>query len=318
MRIVELPLPLSPAGRLSLALLVEREKRMNTAWELHIGNNFDLTGPTEATSFTELATGNRFAQVGTLTSGYAADTETIDDVIGLTVQLTGPDIILEEQSVFAGMSNELLVFVGDEIMSVIGYELVGAGLYRLFVIRAQLTSEREEHAFGSTAYLIPKRDLIPLTHEQVQVSNELSFKVVIRTNRDGQELSEVDAVTHTVTGVMLFHLAPSNLTVNGQNRCAAYTAGADIRLDWSLPEARAEVAAVNGVKFRSLVEIVSMVTDDVLYRKLTPAATFKIPAARMATILGAETDFIARISTDGRGRDFQFNTSTIQLLVEQL
>lgn len=318
MRIVELPLPLSPDSRLALTALVERDHRMNVGWQLHLGNTYDFTGPIEASSYNLLAVHNRFAWRGSLELDYPATTHTVDDVVGLTVLLSGPDIILDEQSAFAGVSNDLLVFVGDEIMSVIGYELQGAGRYRLFVIRERLTSERESHVAGTDVYLIRREDILPLSHSQVQVGNELTFKLLKFSNGAAQSLSDLPETTHTVTGVMLFQLAPSNLRVNDQNRNAFYTAGQDVRLDWSLPDARAEVASVNTVKFRSLVEIVSAVDETVLYSKLTFAGTFKILAAKMATILGAETDFIARITTDGRGRDFSFQSTPVELYVTQL
>ncbi|NJM13073.1 MAG: hypothetical protein HC889_15500 [Synechococcaceae cyanobacterium SM1_2_3] len=315
---MELPLPLSPDGRLALAALVERDHRTNVGWQLHLGKSYDFSGPITATSYDQIAAHNRFAFRGILEADYPETIPTIDEVTGIEVRLSGPDLILPEQSPFSATADELLVFVGDEILSVFGWQLLGVGRYRLFVMRARLTSELESHVVGADVYVISRDDLLALAPPQVQVGNQLTFKLTKVSTGAAQSLADSTAVTHTVTGVMLFQLAPANLRVNGQNRNAVYSAGQDIRIDWSLPAARAEVASLNAAKFRTLVELVSIVSAEVLYSKITSDSTLKIPTAKMAAILGAETDFVVRVATDGLATDFSFQSAALSLTVTQL
>jgi hypothetical protein len=315
MRIVELPFQFCTGQHLPLAVLIHRTDKLTVSHEIHLGESYDFSGAVVPATYQFLQGHNRYAQHGIVAIDYPTDTLTIDRETGLVVTLDGIDTTLDEQSAFNALSDELLVFVGDEILSVIAVDLVGVNTYRLQVIRERMATPRQEHLFGAEVYLIAQRDLAALTHRSFVVENEVSLKVVNATGSFSQDLSEVDAVTHTVEGRVFSQTAPKNLRVNGHLRNATYTGGADLRLDWSLHELRASIAAMFGIKARTLIEIISLVDDSVLYSKLTYGEMFKILAARMATILGAETSFVVRISTHILGSNLQLQSATIQLTV---
>jgi hypothetical protein len=50
--------------------------------------------------------------------------------------------------------NHLLLFVGQEILSVWGAELNSAGRYRLLAIRARCDTRRQTHGVDTEAWLI--------------------------------------------------------------------------------------------------------------------------------------------------------------------
>lgn len=315
MRIVELPFQFCEGQQLPLAVLITREDKMVTSHDIYLGENYDFSGAVTPATYQALASHNRFAQHGTLVDDYAADTFTIDRELGLLVTLDGVDTTLDEQSAFNALADDFMLFVGDEIMSVVSVQLEAAKTYRVMAIRERMGTPRQAHASGAEIYLIAQRDLLPLEHRSFNLDNEVSLKVVAVTGSVSQDLSEVTASTHTIEGRILTQTTPQNLTAGGELRNATYTAATDLKLAWSLHELRSVVAAQFGVKIRTLVEIISLVDDSVLYSKLTYGESFKILAAKMTTILGAETSFIVRMSSHILGSNLQLASSTEQLTI---
>lgn len=315
MRIVELPFYFCTGQNLPLAVLIHRTDAVAVSHEIHLGESYDFSGTVAPATYQQLTAHNRFAQHGSLMVDYPSDTLTIDREIGLTVQLDGIDTTLEEQSAFNALADEFLVFVGDEICSVISWTLIAAKTYRLNVIRERMGTPRQAHAAEAEVYLIALKDLLPLTHRSFLVENEIHFKVVTLTGSYAQDLSEVDAVTHTITGRVFTQSVPMNLQVQGSFRNPNYSAGTDLKLRWSQHELRQGIVALFGVKIRTLVEIVSLVDEELLYSKLTFGEFFKIEGAKMTTILGGETSFIVRLSSHILGSNLFLQSATIQLTV---
>lgn len=314
MRIVELPLPLCPPGQLALAILVARENAMQVGQQIWLGDNYDFDGSTPPESYQVMASASTFAQAGNLLVEYPSSTHMLDFDYGLTVQLTGADTTIAEQSGTNGLSNELLVFVGNEIMSVIGMTLLATGRYRLQVARGRYSTPVEAHDAEAEVYIIALADLLKLTHPTFQPGQTATFKVALSQGRFTQDLSEVEPIEHEITG-KAFEVFPSNLMVNGDSRNPKYVASTDVMVRWSLPDLRSSIVAQHNLKVRSLLEIVSVVDESVLWSKLTFAANMKIGGAKMDTIRGAETTFTVRITTDVLGTDYRINSTPISLQV---
>lgn len=317
MRIIELPLPLCAGEKISLAVLLARESLLAVGHAVFVGNTYDFTGEIEPTSFALLMGHNRFAQHGVLLVEYPESALTIDDDLGLVVQLDGVDTLLDEQTAFNALADEFLVFVDDEILSVSTVELLGVGLYRLKVVRSRMTTVKATHADGADVYLIARADLLPLTHEHFKVGNSIALKVVAQIGRQTQDLADVEATAYAITGDP-FKVAPLNLRVNKSSEATTIADAVDLLIEWSLPDARKDLVAAHGIKYRTLVEILLAADDSVLWKKLTYPAYLKMSAAKLATVLGSETEFKVRISTDGRGRDYQFNSATLELGVTKV
>lgn len=314
MRIVELPLPLCPPGQLALTVLVSRANALQVGHQIWLGDNYDFDGSTPPESYQVLAGHGAFSRMGILTVDYSADNHMLDFDVGLTVQLQSADTTIPEQSGTSGLSNELLVFVGNEIMSVIGAILVSSGVYRLQVARGRYSTPLEAHSFGDEVYIVALDDLLALTHPSFQPGQTATFKVALSQGRFTQDLSEIEAVDYEVTG-KAFEVAPSNLIVNGDSRNPKYVATTDVKIAWSLPDLRQSIVARHGLKVRSLLEIVSDVDDSILWSKLTFAASMKIAGAKMDIIRNSEATFTVRITTDVLGTDYRINSTPISIQV---
>jgi len=315
MRIIELPFEFCSGHELPIAVLIHRPDALAVRHDIYLGDNYTFSGEVTPASYQLLASHNRFAQHGSVVVDYPANTLTIDHQLGLFITLDGTDRNLDEQSAFNALADEFLVFVGDEILSVISVDLVAANTYRLEVIRGRLATSPSAHFAGAEVYLVARRDLLPLTHRSFEVGNEVNLKVVTASRRAAQDLADVDAITHEISGQILLQTAPQNLRVNRNLRNATYTGGTDLRLDWSVHELRGLVASQFGLKIRTQLQLISLIDEDVLYSKLTYASSVKILAARMATILGAETGFKVSIRSDILGANLRLQTTAQELTV---
>lgn len=315
MRIIELPFEFCDGQKLPLAVLLQRPSVASVRHDIYLGENYDFTGAVEADTYQLLAAHHRFAQHGSVVQDYPADTFTIDQELGIVIQIDGVDTTIPELNAFNALNDELLLFAGDEIMSVISAQLVAAHTYRLKVIRGRMATDREAQVAGTEIYLVRREDIRPLTHKNFQVENTIALKVVTSTGNVTQDIADVDAVEHTITGSLFTQTAPLNLRVNGEWRNASYPAATDLRIDWSLHELRASIAAQFGVKLRTKVEILAGSDSSVLYSKRTYGERFKIAAAKMATILLAETSFVVRITGHVLGSNLQLETDSQQLTV---
>jgi len=96
------------------------------------------------TALTRVAVGwDRFEQRAHVVAEYPADTLLIDDYLGLEMQFDSLDDELDEFPFTEAQENRLLVFIGDEIMSAWNAQLIAAGRYRLWTIRARYDTKRQ-------------------------------------------------------------------------------------------------------------------------------------------------------------------------------
>ena len=311
MRFIELPFQLSPGGAFALAALVSRNDGMQVGHTVWLGDGYDFSGGTPPASYQLLATVSRFAQRGTVLSDYAAETDTLDFSNTLRVILDAPDNQLDTQTGNNGLANELLVFIGDEIMSVVGWSLVAGGAYTLQVARGRFGTTRAAHVAGDEVFVIHKAALLPLTHASFQPGVEVSLKVAINSGAFTEDLDDVDATVFAITGAGLTP-SPSNLRINDELRNATFVADADVKIDWSLPDLRTAISDGLGLRVRTLLEIVGA-GDVVLWSKLTYQPHMKILGAKMTTILGAETEFDVRLTTDILGPEFHLVSDPVTL-----
>lgn len=279
--------------------------------EYHDNGEFTIatTDVPVATSYNPITTGSRFAILGNLLADYSADRATVDP-LGPILQLGDVDGTLDEQSTFDALSNNLLVFVGDEVMSVAGVTLVGPRQYQLSVVRARYATRKESHGVGAAAYLIARDDLQPITHPHIRIGNELAVKLTLRGGGILEDLADVEPTSFFVAGEALA-LEPENLRVNGDLRNARYNIANPLRLAWSTPALRSSLASALRLKYRTKVEILDGAT--VLYSKLTYANTMTLTAVKLAAILGVVTDFTVRLTTDVLSAEYRSSSDPITL-----
>lgn len=177
-----------------------------------------------------------FAQHGLLAVDYPADTALVDRR-GFTVQLDGLDQVMEEQTLFSGLSDSMLAFIGGEVMSIVGATLLGSGRYRLPCIRGRFNSAIEAHAAGADVFIIPRIGLKPLQHPHFQAGNNVQLKVAPFTASAVADLSNIDPTALAVQGRAISIGAPARLRVNGMTVNAGFDAAVAMDIDWVLPEA---------------------------------------------------------------------------------
>jgi hypothetical protein len=105
------------------------------------------------------------AMRGHLASGYSADTLLVDDHLGIEIQFNSLDNDLDEYTFLEAQENRLLVFVGNEILSCWNAQLIAAGRYRLWTIRARYDTKRQTHAVDAEAWVVLRDDLAMTTDD---------------------------------------------------------------------------------------------------------------------------------------------------------
>jgi hypothetical protein len=208
--LVELPVGLCPNNQPAIAALVARDTQGTVSAQLFLGRNFVFTGD-PPDSFFLLKTITRFAFHGALPADFAAATAftSIANALpaeatgapfpltdGLALLLDGPDILLPNVSDFDALANALLLFVGNEIMSIADAELTYSGAYTLTVIRGRFGTAIADHLTGDTVLIIPLADLLPLQHPHFLGGNTGRFKLTL----GGQDASDVDAFDQVFAG----------------------------------------------------------------------------------------------------------------------
>jgi len=189
-KVLELPLALCPEGILSLAVLAVRPHALVTGFRVHLGHNYDFGGMITPESFEILGGQTRFAIHGTVEEEYADSTDVVDDTVGLLVRLDGLDKTLGEVDEFDGLTDELLVFVEDEMLSVFRIELVDVDLYRLFCIRARFDTVKATHASAAEVFITERANIQAWQHAHFRTDNAVVLKLQSVSRTDVSELSD--------------------------------------------------------------------------------------------------------------------------------
>jgi hypothetical protein len=314
--VVELPLALCPEGQLSLAVIAARPDATTVSYKVHLGESYDFSGAIAPTSYEVLETHNRFAAHGILQADYPSTSEEID-FVGLIVKLDGVDLSLEEQSPFDGLADDLLVFVGDEIMSVHEVVLVDVDTYRLRVIRGRFATARQSHTAGAHVYVVNRTDVQALQHPQFDVNNEVHFKLQASTGTQLADLGGALVKTKTITGAIYKSTPPKNLRVNGNSENPSYVTGASPLIEWTLTEAGRDHFQPGLLKVTTVLEFLNGSLVVVGTQSIAAGiASFQPSNAELIALLGgSEISFTIRAQTRTVGDWFEVSSSSITLFV---
>jgi hypothetical protein len=305
-------------------VVAARPDRDTVSYKVHLGKTFDINGVVDPpTSFELLAAHNRFALHGTLQSTYSALTKTLDTV-GMLVRFDGPDITLDEQTYFEGLSNELLVFVAppgsalSEIMSVYEAVLVDAGTYRLRVIRNRFATPRVSHLAGADVFVIGRNDVQVLEHEHFDVNNTAFVKIQAATGQGESDLGSALEKALVITGAIYKSTPPTNLRVNG-SFTPSYSTGQGVTIDWTLTEAGQDHYQAGLLKVNTILEFLDGAMT--LLGTQTIAAgvsTLTLSNAALVAILGSEISFNVRAKTRIDADYFIAESTPITLFVQKV
>lgn len=206
-------------------MLLTRVTQADAYATLYLGRNYVFSGLAPA-SFAPLATITGFAMYGALSADFLASAayevpanalpvegrnpNPFPLVAGMGIQLEGVDIVLPDVCDFDALANSVLLFAGNEIMSVAEATMTASGAYTLTVIRGRFGTVIADHHNGDTVWIIPLASLKAIAHPHFQVGNVAQFKLTIGS----QNISDVNPFTFGF-GALLDVSGQQILDVNG-------------------------------------------------------------------------------------------------------
>lgn len=221
-----------------LGIRARQGTQMQSAPAGQLVNFYATPNPLVNLSYTSIGEHNRFPIHGTLHQSYPATTDHIDLSIGLVVNVTDEEVDLESPSLNNAFFNELLLFAGDEIISLAEVDLISTNRYRVWGIRARYDTVIQAHAAGEEVYLCPRKELKQLTHASFLRGSRHTFKLQPKVLSKVLALSDVEPVKHHILDRVHQPLCPTNLKARGDGH-APYVElddEADIQLTWTLRE----------------------------------------------------------------------------------
>lgn len=311
-RVIELPLALCPGGQISLCALVRRDSSQQEAYATHLKRDYDFDGA-PADSYVLLGAKRNFALHGTIVD--ACPVGDVVDTVGFRVTLDGFDLELGAGSVFDGVSDELLLFIDGEVMSVYRADLEELNVYRVYCLRGRYGTAVAAHDVAADAFIIERARLEPLSHAQFDVGNTATLKLAGITGGAQKDLSTITPIVSTIEGRIYREPALANLRVNG-TAPAHYANGDDVVIEWTitLPEAD----WIQERRFTRTVVVELLVADVVVSTDETPAGSLRLMNAQLQDRIGGEVSFVARAKLRTAGDFFNVYSEPISVAVTKI
>ena len=187
------------------------------------------SGAYEAASTSE----TNWSRRGVVQEHYNGSTLLVDNALGVHIKLTGTDKTLPDIALEDALTNDWLLFVNDEIMSIFGATLIGTDEYRVYAIRARYDTRRATHFAGSEVFIV-QRSGVP-AYEVVGSLNPETFKLQpFIVGGRSLDLSECSPKEISMVYRGLRPWSPENLRAFDDGVNPTYTTGQNIPLTWSL------------------------------------------------------------------------------------
>lgn len=218
--IIEPPAGLTRSDSLTFAFLPVRAERMSNTYLVY---QKKLSG-----SFKKMSQGYRFAQRAHVVTTYPADTRLIDQTTRLELEFDTDDNTIEDLNLDDALLDTMLVFAGDEILSIFDAELIGTGHYKVSAVRKRYCTPKLTHPAGEALYLMPREDLVfrdtTIKYQPVwRYQPGLSLNVAV--------LTDCPDVVSNYRWVAYLPHAPENLRVNGDGKAPTYRTGEGVTVD---------------------------------------------------------------------------------------
>lgn len=183
-------------------------------------------------AYEEQGASPHFTQRGhVVDANYPATTPTIDDDIGLVVQLDGVDATVAVVPFADALQDELLLFVDGEICSAFGAVLLAAGKYRIYLIRGRYDTRSATHNINAEVW-ITRRTSVAAFHANSSEATQ-TYKLQPFSPLSAVDLADVTALALTTTHRWQRPLAPVNLRAGGDRAHPAYSTGQNVGLAWT-------------------------------------------------------------------------------------
>lgn len=227
----ELPCGLCP-GSPALACIVARASSITTSFSIWLNKNYAWSGAAPD-SYGLIESPSVFAFHGFTQSDYPATTQNIDLLLGVVVQLDGPDTTLNPITAFEALSDTMLAFMDEEILSLAEWTLLNSGQYQLQFIRGRFGTPIQDHVSGTQLLMIPRSSLAIISQPSFQPGNTAQIKITLANGN----VSDSNVLSQTFAGTAWRVPAPVALTVNGNNINAVFPGGPPpVVVSWILPD----------------------------------------------------------------------------------
>ena len=169
---------------------------------------------------------------GTLVGTYSADTYTIDENVGFTIDFIKDASLIETvtwSSVFAAQANNAIL--GDEILSFKSITPVAGSQYKLEgVVRGRFGTQKIAHVADEEFWFLGEH-INSIAHSEIVAGASLKFKLVPYNVKYTGNLSDATSIDFTVEGESKKPYIPINFQANGSGFAARYST--DAILTWS-------------------------------------------------------------------------------------
>ena len=171
---------------------------------------------------------------GALVGNYYADTYTIDDTIGFTINFSNDDVDLIETitwaNTLAGITNNAIL--GNELITFQTITPVSGTQYKIEgIIRGRLDTEKVDHLDGEDFYWIGSFNITSLQHSEIAAGADRKFKLIPYNVKATGDLASATAIDLTIGGRTKKPYTPKNFLANGSSFASRYST--DIILTWS-------------------------------------------------------------------------------------
>jgi len=223
------------AGNIACFLIGCRSKPYDLGFHIHMsidgGNSYSL-----------LRSVNNLAPFGKLVGTYPANTYTIDNEIGLTIDFVADVDNVETVTwpeVFSGNKNVALL--GDEIISFQSITPVTGTQYKLEgIIRGRFGTAKQAHAADEWLFVIPL-SIETVEHAEIVPGVTRKFKLVPYNIKKSGDIAKATAIDIAITGKARTPYMPVDFNANSRSFAARYDT--DIDLTWS-PRYRGKGAGI--------------------------------------------------------------------------
>jgi len=223
-RIVELPSPLKDAAGIQVAILAERPSSHVIGFRTYVSTDDETYDQVEQQSY--------FAVRAKIKAeDYPEDTDVVDTTVGMVVDLYGRDLAtIVSQSDQQRDDMTLLVWAGNEIMSVGEIEALGDGRFRVYLRRGCYGSVQAAHSIDDEVWFVFRSQVNAIGHAIFDPGATVYFKLQSYTATQNIDLAEADSIAHTFgDGPFLLN----NLEIWGQGEDYTFE-GRNPRFRWSL------------------------------------------------------------------------------------
>jgi hypothetical protein len=282
-RLIELPYGVAVDGyENGIGFLAARPNGMTTSLHVHRRK--------PSGSYEDILSAPNYARHGLLKEEYPAETDLIDDDIGLLIQLDQTDTTLPNFPYDDALTNDWLLFVDGEIMSLFNATLVAAGKYRVYAIRNRFDTERKRHYVGTDVFIM-RRAVLPHYVEAGSASPQ-TYKLQPFVLNAGLDLSEIASKDLALSFRGLRPWQPANATASSASGPMIYGAGENVVVTWNDVTPDPTLADVPKTLFQVLDTSNNLRHEEIINAGVE---TKTLLNADLVTWLGAEYSFRVRL-----------------------